>query len=218
MKKTALVLGATGLVGEQVVGQLIASENYDKVIALVRKPLSFTHAKLITVITDFSNLESVNADLKAHDVFCCMGTTIAKAGSQAAFKRVDLDIPKQVAQLCLGNGAKSFILCSSLGADAKSGVFYSRIKGELEKAVSEMGFEAVKIFRPSILLGDRKEKRTGEAIGRFVAERFSFLFAGPFRKYAGTPVSLLAKKMVAAANNDRKGVTIYENEAILAGN
>ena len=102
------------------------------------------------------------------------------------------------------------------GAGAASPVFYSRVKGELEEAVSQMGFKAVHIFRPSILLGDRKEQRTGEAIGRFAAEKFSFLFAGPLKKYAGTPVTVLAKKMIEAAAKNASGVQIHENDEILA--
>ncbi len=216
MNKTALLLGASGLTGEQCLLQLLASERYSKVTVAVRRPLSLSHPKLHTVVTDFKNLKAIQPELKADDVFCCIGTTIAKAGSQAAFRVVDFDIPSQLAKLALAEGAQQFILCSSMGAGAASPVFYSRVKGELEEAVSQMGFKAVHIFRPSILLGDRKEQRTGEAIGRFAAEKFSFLFAGPLKKYAGTPVTVLAKKMIEAAAKNASGVQIHENDEILA--
>ncbi|MBK8660055.1 MAG: NAD(P)H-binding protein [Bacteroidetes bacterium] len=216
MNKTALLLGATGLTGEQCLLGLLASERYSKVTVVVRRPLSLSHPKLHTVLTDFKNITSIQAELKADDVFCCLGTTIAKAGSQEAFRWVDFDIPEQIAERAVAQGAQQFILCSSMGADAGSAIFYSRVKGELEQAVSNMGFKAVHIFRPSILLGDRKEQRTGEAIGRFAAEKLSFLFAGPFKKYAGTPVKVLAKKMIEAAAQNTSGIQIHENDEILA--
>lgn len=209
-------MGASGLTGEQCLLQLLESDRYGKVTVVVRKPLNLAHKKLHTVLTDFKNTAALQAELKADDVFCCMGTTIAKAGSQAAFRVVDFDIPAQVAALALAEGAQQFILCSSMGASAQSPVFYSRVKGELEEAVSKMGFKAVHIFRPSILLGDRKEQRTGEAIARFAAEKFSFLFAGPLKKYAGTPVNVLAKKMIEAAARNTSGIQIHENDEILA--
>lgn len=223
MAKTALIIGATGLVGEQCLNELLNSVAYEKVIALSRKPIKNTKRKLQNIITDFNDLTTIKEQLKADDVFCAMGTTIATAGSQEAFKRVDLDIPLQIAEIARANGAKKFILVSSIGADAKSSVFYSRMKGELEEALKKLRYDWLFIFRPSILLGDRKEKRTGEQIGRFVAEKFSFLFAGPLRKYKGTPVYLLGKQMVKAAQHQQPSsieklpvVRIIENEEILS--
>ena len=116
--------------------------------------------------------------------------------------------------MALKNGATTIASVSSMGADAKSLVFYSRTKGELEQALANLKYQAVLIFRPSILLGDRKESRTGEAIGRYAAEKLSFIFAGPLRKYKGTPVSLLAKAMITEANKDMTGTHIIENEEI----
>lgn len=215
MKKNALILGATGLVGEECLRLLLQDQNYSNVKALVRRPLSIHHHKLQVIIADFEKLHSISQEINADDVFCCIGTTIGKAGSQQAFRKVDFDIPLQTATLALLNGAQQFILCSSIGADAASSVFYSRVKGELENEVSKLGYKSVIIFRPSILLGDRKEQRTGEAIGRFVAEKFSFLFAGPLKKYAGAPITILAKKMVELANAGNKGIRIFENEEII---
>ncbi len=222
MQKTALVIGATGLVGEQCLNELLNSVAYGKVIALSRTKINSKKAKLHNIVTDFENLESLREQLKADDVFCAMGTTIAKAGSQAAFRKVDYEIPLKVAELARQNGAKKFILVSSLGADAGSRVFYSKVKGELEEAVKKLRYDWLIIFRPSILLGDRKEKRTGEAIGRFAAEKLSFLFAGPLKKYKGTPVYLLGRLMVKIAQEVLPStlekipvVRIIENEEIL---
>ncbi len=211
--KTALVIGATGLVGEETLRQLLQSAYYDKVIALTRRPLNIKDPKLENPVVDFDKPEQYS-QIKADHVYNAMGTTIAKAGSQAAFKKADLDIPLQIAELALKNGATKFMSVSSMGADAKSLVFYSRTKGELEQALMQMKYKAVLIFRPSILLGDRKENRTGEAVGRYMAEMLSFIFAGPLRKYKGTPATVLAKAMMTAANNDTTGTHIIENEQI----
>lgn len=214
MSKTALIIGATGLVGEECLKELLASPAYEKVIAVTRKKLKSQNPKLKNILTDFENLDSIASELKADDVFCSMGTTIAKAGSQEAFKKVDFEIPLAVAKIAKQNGAKKFILVSSLGADAASNIFYSRTKGELENALKKLEFDSLVIFRPSILLGDRKEKRTGEAIGRFGAEKLSFLFVGPLKKYKGTPVDLLGKLMVKLAQEKHAGVKIIENDEI----
>lgn len=219
MAKTALIIGATGLVGEQCLKELLSTATYEKVIALTRKKLQHNNPKLENIITDFENLESIKQQLKADDVFCAMGTTIGKAGSKAAFRKVDFEIPLRVAEIALKNGAKKFVLVSSIGADASSLAFYTKVKGELENALMNMKFESVLIFRPSILLGDRKESRPGEEVGRFISEKLSFLFAGPLKKYRGTPVNLLARMMVKTAQLKAKGVRIIENAEIfeLAG-
>jgi uncharacterized protein YbjT (DUF2867 family) len=211
--KTALIIGATGLVGEETLKELLQSADYSKVIALTRKPLNLKNTKLENPVVDFDKPEQYNT-IKADDVFCAMGTTIGKAGSQAAFKRVDFEIPLQVAEFALKNGATKFILVSSMGVNAKSAIFYSRVKGELEAALAKLKYKALIIFRPSLLLGDRKEHRTGEAVGKFVAEKLSFLFAGPLAKYKGTPADLLARVMVKLANDDKQGVRIIENDEI----
>ena len=211
--KTALVIGASGLVGEATVKQLLQSQHYSKVIALTRKPLAINNSKFENPVVNFDKPEQYNK-IKADDLYCAMGTTITKAGSQAAFKKVDYEIPMQVANWALQNGATQFILVSSLGADAKSAVFYSRTKGELEEALKALSYKSLLIFRPSILLGDRKEKRTGEAIGRFVAEKLSFLFAGPLGKYKGTPATLLAAAMIKLANEGNTGTRLIENDEI----
>ena len=212
--KTALIIGATGLTGAECLRLLLQSDNYNKVIALVRKPLELSHPKLLALVLNFENLEQYAQQIKADDIYCAIGTTIGKAGSHQAFKKVDYEIPLKVAQLALQNGAKKFILVSSMGANAKSGIFYSRVKGELEEAIKKLNYLSFIIFRPSLLLGNRKEKRTGEAIGRWVSEKLSFLFSGPLKKYKGTPVDILAKAMLKAALQNINGVRIIENEEI----
>lgn len=202
------------MVGEQCLKELLASRVYTKVIVVVRRKPGIQNPKMDTIITDFKDVESLKARIKADDVYCAMGTTIGKAGSQVAFKRVDFEIPLKIAELALWNGTSKFILVSSLGADASSSVFYSKVKGELENALKKLKYDSLLIFRPSILLGDRKEKRTGEAIGRLLAEKLSFIFAGPLKMYKGTPVDMLAQQMVKLATGTSKGVRIIENKEI----
>jgi uncharacterized protein YbjT (DUF2867 family) len=218
--KTALIIGSTGLTGQECLKLLLESDQYNKVIALNRagKKIAGNTAaknnKLETVFADFSHLNDYKDLIKAEDVYCAIGTTIAKAGSQEAFRHVDFDIPFTVAQIAKLNGAKKFILVSSLGANSNSGVFYNRVKGELEDALTKLNYGSLIIFRPSILLGERKETRSGEAVGQFIAGKFAFLFSGPLKKYRGMPVSLLAKAMVKSAAENWVGTRIIENSEI----
>lgn len=213
--KTALIIGSTGLVGEHCLQELLASPHYDKVIALVRKDPGITNPKLKTIVADFDKLDTLATEIKADDVFNTMGTTIAKAGSQEAFKKVDVDIPLAVAKIAKANGAKRFLSVSSLSANPKSPVFYSRMKGVLEEELKKVGFESLVIFRPSLLMGNRKEKRVGEGIAQSVYSAFSFVFVGAIKKYKGTPADSLAEVMVALANDGKTGVRIIENDEIL---
>lgn len=215
-KKSALLIGATGLVGEQCLNQLLAHEQYEKVITLTRRSFTNPHPKHKNLVVDFNHLEICELNIKADHVYCAFGTTIAKAGSQAAFRQIDVDFPQQIAQIAAKNGAEKFVLVSSIGADSKSSVFYSRMKGLLEEAVSKMGFKSVIIFRPSILVGNRKEQRKGEEIGIALAKVFSFLFVGSLKKYRGTPVDLLAAQMVKWGTGKKTGVIIVENQDILS--
>lgn len=212
--RTALIIGSTGMVGEQCLRELLACNTYSKVVALTRTKLALAHPKLENRVSDFERLEDMREWLQCDDVYCAIGTTIAKAGSQAAFRKVDYEYPLRVAQLALWNGAKRFILVSALGANTSSPFFYSRVKGELEQALMQLGYEALIILRPSILLGNRKEQRKGEAAGVWVAEKLPFLFCGPFKKYRGTPAALVAQTMVKLGALNSKGVQILENENI----
>lgn len=215
MKKTALIVGATGLVGKQCLAELLSCGYYDKVVALTRKPLSLTHPIYQNQVVDFDSIPELTKLVKATDIFCCTGTTIAKAGSQQAFRKVDFDLPLNVAKAAIANSASQFLLISSLGADAYSSVFYSRVKGELEHALEQLHFKQLIIFRPSILLGERPEKRMGEAVGQWVAQNMPFIFSGPLKKYRGTPADKLAKAMIAYAQKNLSGTHIIENDEIL---
>jgi uncharacterized protein YbjT (DUF2867 family) len=152
--RSALLFGASGLIGGHLLRLLVDDEAYDRVTAPVRKPLSFRHPKLQEHVVDFDHLDGQKDTLQGHDVFCCLGTTIRVAGSQAAFRTVDFTYVVQAASIAAMNGAEQFLLVSSLGADKNSSAFYLRVKGEVEEAASKLSYRAVQIFRPSVLVGD----------------------------------------------------------------
>jgi uncharacterized protein YbjT (DUF2867 family) len=148
-------------------------------------------------------------------VFCCLGTTIKKAGSQEVFRKVDYAYPLRIAELAIANGAEQLLIVTALGADPNSRIFYNRVKGEIEQAISKIPFRAIHIFRPSILVGNRRESRPGERIGIAAMKFFSFLMVGSWRKYRPIRAELVARAMIAAAKMSRYGISIYESDEIM---
>lgn len=199
--KQALLAGATGLVGAHLLTRLLAHPSYSRVEVLVRRELPIHHPKLAARLVDFEHLH-VYLGNAADDVFCCLGTTIGKAGSQEAFQRVDHDYPLALANLASAAGAQQFLMVSSLGADAASSVFYSRVKGETERDIAAIGLPKSIFMRPSILRGERQEVRTGEKLGIFVGRVIAPLFIGSLRKYRPIQADHVAAAMVYAANHD----------------
>lgn len=212
--KTALIVGATGLVGKNCLYQLLETKEYSRVIALVRKPLAIKHHQLEQVIVDFDQLEHYKDKMTADDVFCCLGTTIGVAGSQENFRKVDFDYPLQVAEICLKNGAQQFLLVSAMGANAASSIFYNKVKGEIENAIDKLNYSSLQIFQPSLLLGNRKEVRVGELIGKVVMKGLGFLFIGPLKKYKAIEAETVAKAMVKAALQANKGKRVFQSDEI----
>jgi uncharacterized protein YbjT (DUF2867 family) len=210
MSNVAVIAGSTGLVGQECLRLLL--DRYDSVTALVRKPTGNRHLRLIERRIDFDRLDTIEIPQGAH-VYSALGTTIKKAGSEAAFRRVDFDYPKMLAGRAAAAGA-TFILVSSVGADKTSGNFYLRVKGELEDVIAAMPLAAALFFRPSILMGDREEKRSAEAIGVGVARALSFGLIGPLRKYRAIPAATVAQAMVSAANSEARGVHVYHYDEI----
>ncbi|MBY0373445.1 MAG: NAD-dependent epimerase/dehydratase family protein, partial [Bryobacteraceae bacterium] len=177
---TALIAGATGLVGQALLTQLLHHERYDRVIALVRRTALPSHPKLTEqIVADFRELPTV----AAADVYCAIGTTIRKAGSREAFREVDFAIPVALGRMTKRNGARQFLAVSSIGADAKSGNFYLKVKGEVETELRGLGFESLHLFRPSFLMGERPESRPGERIGILMAQALGWAMIGPLAKY-----------------------------------
>jgi len=199
-KKRALIVGATGLVGGYVLRRLLAHSRYSRVEILVRRESPIRDPKLTQRIVDFASLDVLG--IAADEVFCCLGTTIRKAGSEEAFRRVDYDYPLTLARLAKVVGADKFLLVSALGANPKSAVFYNRVKGEVEHAIAAVGLPAAYFFRPSLLLGPRAENRPGEKIGIAVGKAIAPLMIGGLRKYRPIHADTVAAAMVYVANHD----------------
>lgn len=213
--RKALIVGATGLVGGFCLQALLDDPSYSEVIALVRKPILKTHRKLKTVVVTFDDLEPDISNIHADDVYCCLGTTIKKARSQDAFKKIDLTLVVTIAEFMKQQGAEQFLVISALGADKNSKVFYNRIKGEMESALQELGYPCIRIIRPSLLLGPRQEFRIGEKIGVILTPVVKPFLMGSLRKYAPVEAKKVAQFMVKVAIEEPiSGVYIYESNLI----
>lgn len=211
--KTALLFGASGLVGSHVLNQLISNNSYSKIKLFVRTTINISDPKIEIIQTDFKNLENHREDIKGDDCFFCIGTTKKNSPDKNEYKRVELEVPKQVAQIAKSNSVNSFVFISSGYADPKSSGDYLRFKGEVEEELKRLNFSKLGIMRPSFLLGDRKEKRIGEKIGIFVFKLLSPLFLGPLKKMKPIHSATVAKAMITITQN-KVSKTIFESDEI----
>lgn len=209
---TALIAGASGLTGGHCLAFLLQSPYYKRVHVLVRRPLGITHPKLTEHVVDFDNPASLRAAAKADDVYCCLGTTIKKAGSQEAFRKVDYAYPVALAKEAASRGAKRFFIVTAIGSNAASKIFYNRVKGEVENAVRALPYESVHIFRPSLLLGERTEVRAGEKLFSALARALTPLMAGPLRAYRAIDARAVAWAMVFSATAHLPGGVMESKE------
>lgn len=209
--KTALIAGHTGLVGHELLELLLASDKYDKIIAVGRRKLGVKHAKLEEHIVDFDNL---NIGDSVDDIFCCLGTTMKNAGSREKFRMVDFQFPLNLAIAGKNNGAQTYVLVSAKGANTNSLFFYNRVKGEVEAAIERLAFNNYEILRPSLLIGDRSEVRTAEYFGKLFMQVFGFLFIGPLKKIKGVKASSVAKAMIYLANDGSGGKRIHKSAVL----
>lgn len=207
--KTALVVGATGLVGNALTHRLIDSAAYEKVKVLVRQSLGWQHPRLQEIQYDFDHPNSLL--VQADDVFCCLGTTMKKAGSKEAFRKVDYQYPLDAAKRALVNGARQFLLVSSMGANPDSSFFYNRVKGELERDIKALNYPTFLVFRPSLLLGDRKDFRLGERIGEGLMKLFNPLIPA---KYKGIQIERVANAMCQKAQQGLTGKHVFESDQL----
>lgn len=210
MEKTAIIAGASGLIGRSLTQQLLNSDDYGQVIALVRKPLGLQHKKLSEVLIDFDELANVKDFPKAEDVFCCLGSTMKKAGSKEAFYKIDFTYPYELAKVAHAAGADRYFLVSALGAKKNSRYYYSSVKGELEDQISFLDYRTVYIFKPSLLRGNRGESRFGESLMQGLTRIIPFV--GPWKKYHPIHADKVADSMMKVAKQEDKGCYFYQSE------
>jgi uncharacterized protein YbjT (DUF2867 family) len=209
--KTATVIGATGLIGSNLL-QLLAKDNsYDIIRLLVRRPIEKTTPKTEVKLIDFSDYESFRLGIEGSDVvFCAVGTTQKKVkGDKEAYRRIDFDIPVKAARICKDAGCEKFILVSAIGASSKSSNFYLQLKGEVEDAVKNAGIKSVHIMQPSILLGERQEFRRWEKIGQSTMKALSFLLAGNLQKYKAVHAREVATAMLTCSKKNEPGFFVH---------
>ncbi|HOO71351.1 MAG TPA: oxidoreductase [Spirochaetota bacterium] len=211
-QKTALLVGATGLVGGKCLQLLLESDRYERVTVLVRRPTGLSHRKLNELRVNFDDLENHLSEMTGDDVFCCLGTTIKKAGTQQNFIKVDHDYVLAVARAARAHGAGVFLVISAMGANPASKIFYNRVKGTVEQDLRNVGFDALHIFRPSLLLGQRDESRPGEVIASVVMRAVSPLMGGPLKKYRAISADRVARSMLKGAGMNIPGVHIHESD------
>lgn len=210
--KIALVVGATGLIGRQLVKLLLESSRYKQVRVLIRKSLNNPHPKLVEVLYNFAQPDATQ--VVGDDVFCCLGTTIKQAGSKEAFYAVDHEYPLQIARFARQNGAAQYLIVTAMGASPDSSIFYNRVKGEVERDLRTVGFNALHIFRPSLLLGDRGETRLGEKIGEKVMRFFDPIMVGTLKKYRAIDSGKVAQAMLTCASEGKTGIFMHESDEL----
>jgi uncharacterized protein YbjT (DUF2867 family) len=212
-KKTLLLLGATGLVGGECLKRLISDDHYRRIVVLTRSAISeaFRKAKIEHHVINFDRIGEHKSLLKADHVLCALGSTIKKAGTKDQFYKVDFTYVYDIARVSAEQGAEHFLLVSSMGANPESRIFYNRVKGELEEAVQQLPFRSISIFRPSLILGNRKESRFYEEISKWAAGIFSFAIP---EKYQPIDAADIACAMLQTARANRPGEQIFESDEI----
>ena len=211
--KTALIFGSSGLVGKNLLNQVINNSNYSKVKIFVRSSREISDQKVEVINTDFNDLQKIKNLIIGDDCFFCIGTTKKKSPDKSEYRRVELDLPKKIAQISKSNDIKSFIYVSSGFADPKNSGDYLKFKGLVEEEIKSLNFEKIGILRPSFLLGNRKENRVGEKIGIIIFKLLSPLFVGPIKKMKPIHSETVAKAMIQIANEDIQQ-TIFESNEI----
>lgn len=210
-RKTATLIGATGLIGSQILQQLIDDADIRKIKVLVRRPFKFVHPKIELIQLDFADEVAYQAAIAGSDVvFCSVGTTLKQVNSDmVAYRKIDYDIPVNAARFCAATGCPNFLLVSSIGANSQSSNFYLKLKGEVEEKIGSLGLPSVAIFRPSMLVGQRAEFRLGEKIGQVLMGVLGFMIPKP---YKAIDVKTVAKAMLAVAKKEIPGLAFYTYE------
>lgn len=214
--RAAIVVGATGLTGTSLVKQLCENDEYVSVTVIARRELAFTHPKLEVKIRNFDTLEEKDIEL-AHELYCCLGTTIKKAGSREEFEKVDFEYPLTIASLAKKRGIPHILVITAMGANENSPFYYNRVKGKLEHDLMEIGLQRLSIIRPSLLVGEREEFRLGEKVGEQVLKFVKPLLVGPLKRSRSIEASQVAKAMIVIAlqqHGTKQPVTVYQSQEL----
>ncbi len=214
VSRTALLAGATGAVGRFCLEYLLESPRYSKIVVLTRSPLKFDNPKMQKYQIDFDRINDYKELFGVDDIFCSLGLIAQKASSKEEYYKVDVSYPYQMAQLAITFGAKRYFLVSSIGANSQSRFFYWKMKGEAERRILSLPFKSVRIFRPALIIGPRKEFRLNEFLAILLFKIFSFLFVGKASRFKPMYAKDIARAMVRSAMDDRAGVHIYESSDI----
>jgi len=215
-KRTACIIGSTGLVGGHLLDLLLEDPVYEKIIVVNRRAKHTESEIKISevIIEDFKDLKNNADELSAMDYFCCLGTTINKAGSKKKFREVDYQYIVDFAEIARTHHAKAFIVISAMGAKASSSIFYNKVKGETEDAIRQLKINATTIIRPSLITGERTEKRSGEATAKWLMTKLSFIFRGPLKKYGPVHAKQIAASMRHYAKNATEPFQVVESDKI----
>jgi len=212
--RTALVAGASGLVGSQVLRLLLEDPTYTRVTVLARRELPLSHKKLEQRIASFDRLAQIADFPRVHDVFCCLGTTMKQAGSPDAFRKVDFTYVVELARVAVRHRASQFLVVTAVGADPQSRILYSRVKGDAEEALRRLQFESIQIFRPSLVVGARAQSRLAERVARLLGLLVGWALVGPLSRYRPIKAEALARAMVRVARDAPRGTHVYESKEI----
>lgn len=212
--RKALVFGGTGLTGSELIQQLSHDDRYHEVVIFVRKESNLVGDKVRQVVIDFDQMQDFAAQIEGDDLFICLGSTITKAGSKEAFFKIDHDYVIQAAQMAASGGVKRAAVITAVGSNANSLFFYPKVKGLVEQELMKLGFDSLHIFRPSLLLGPRKEFRRGERLAVKLSEWIPGIYFGPFHKYRPVHARVVARAMIQMMHAGDKGCHIYESEDI----
>ena len=214
MAHKAVIVGASGLIGRNLVNTLLLSHDYSEVTSISRKKLPVHSSKLKQVIADFDDLEEYEHYITGHALFCCLGSTRNKTPDKKEYYKIDHDHPVKLAEIALKNGVEQYHLVSSIGADVNSSNFYLKMKGETEEDIKKVGLKALCIYRPSVLVGERTESRQMERLIIKFMLLISPLLLGSLRKYRAIHAKVVAKAMFKTSLKPREGVYIYSSEQI----
>lgn len=214
LKNKAILAGASGLIGSDLLRNLLQRDHYDEVVILVRKLLPLSHIKLTQIQVDFDHLDDHAGSVNGHAVFCCLGSTKKKTPDLAVYRKIDHDYPLELAQIALKNGVEQYHLVSALGADASTSNFYTKMKGETENDIKNIGLPCLYIYRPALLTGQRSEFRLAERIFTPIMKLIDPLLPGRLKKYRSIPAATVASAMYNQSMNKETGVFIHPSDEI----